>query len=191
MHFVNAERRPQRVTLPSLRQPRLVRPLELAVVPHDGGIIGRRLKEEAIRVSLEDDPAVQVPNFELVLRPLAHSGDENLPHPRRAQRAHLVEMTIPTVKVTDYADALGIGRPHCEAGAGHTIDGAQLRPELLVYSALVTLAKEKQIRFPQRRQERIRIARAADAALLVGDDQVVSINPARLGGGAFEEAGRS
>src|ERR1035441_8869328 len=104
MHFVNAERRPQRVTLPSLRQPRLVRPLELAVIPHDGRILGRGLKEEAIRISLEDDPSVQVANFELLFRPLAHSGDEDLPHPRRAQRAHLVEMPIPSVKVADYAD---------------------------------------------------------------------------------------
>ena len=189
MDFIDAQRRPQRVPLPPLRQPGLVRPLELAAIPDNGRVLGRRLEEEPVGISLQADLPVQVANLELVLRPFAHAGDEDLPHPRQAQRAHLVAVPVPIVEIADHADALGVGRPDREAGAGHPVDRAQLRPELVVNPALVPLAEEEQIRLAQRRQEGIRVARAADAALLIGDDQVISINAVRLGGDAFEEAG--
>ena len=57
--FVNAQRRPQRITLPPLRQPGLVRPLELAVAPHDGRVLRRLLEEEAVRIGLHADLAVR------------------------------------------------------------------------------------------------------------------------------------
>ena len=189
MDFVDAQWRPQRITLPPLRQPALVGPPELAVIPYNGRVVGRRLEEETVRISLHDDSALQVADFELVSRPLAYPRNEDLPHPRHAQRAHLVAMPIPVIEIADHADPLGVGRPDREAGAGHTIDGAQLGPELVINPALVPLPEQEQIRIPQRRQERIRVTRPANAALLIRNDQVVGINAVRFGGHALEEAG--
>ena len=187
--LVNAQRRPQRITLPPLCQPRFVRPLELAGVPHDGRVLGRRLEEEAARIGLHDDPVVQVAHLELVLRPLAHSRNKDLPHPGQPQRTHLVAMPIPFIEVANHADALRVGRPHSEAGAGHAVNRPQLGPQLVVNAALVPLPEEEQIRLAQGRQERVRIARPADPALLVRDEQFVGINAVRLGRDALEEAG--
>ena len=50
------------------------------------GVLGRRLEEEAVRIGLEDDLSVRVPNFELVERAFADAGNENLPHAGRAER---------------------------------------------------------------------------------------------------------
>ena len=54
--------------LPTLRQPGLVSPRELVVVPDDGCVLGRRLEKEAVGISLQYDSALQVANLELVLR---------------------------------------------------------------------------------------------------------------------------
>ena len=63
-----------------------------------------------------------------------------------------------------------------------------MRPELVIDPALIALAEKEQVRIPQRRQERIRITRAADAALLVGDHQVIRIDARGLGCHALEQA---
>ena len=187
MHLVDAERRAQRITLPPLRQPGRVRPLKLAVVPDDGRILGRGLEEEAVGISLQHDLALQAADLELVIGPLAHARNEDLPHARQAQRAHLVAAPVPVVEIADHADALSVGRPYREAGARHAVNRAQLGAQLVINPALVPLAEQEQVRLAQRRQERIRVAGAAHAPLLIGDDQVVGVNAVGLGGDAFEE----
>ena len=73
---------------------------------------------------------------------------------------------VPMVEIADDADALGVRRPDGEAGAVNAVNHAELRAELVVNFPLVALAEEKQIRFAERGQKRIRVARAARVAAL-------------------------
>ena len=68
----------------------------------------------------------------------------------------------------------------------NAVNRAKLRAELVVNFPLVALAKEKQIRFAQRRQKGIRIARAARVAGFIRDDQVVGVNGIGQLGDAFK-----
>ena len=70
MDFIDAQRRPQGIALPPLRQPGLVRPLEFAAVPHDGRVLRRFLEEEAVRIGLQDDLPVGIQHLEFVIAPL-------------------------------------------------------------------------------------------------------------------------
>ena len=76
-----------------------------------------------------------------------------------------MKAAVPMVEIADDADALRIRRPDGEAGAGHAVNHAQLRAELLVNFPFVALAEQKQIRFAERRQKGKRIARAAASGL--------------------------
>ena len=132
----------------------------LLVVPHDRGVLGRRFEEEPVGIGLEANVPVGIPDFILVVSPFAHAGNENLPHPGSAQRAHGVAAAVPVVEIAHHADALGVGRPDRETGAGDAVDHPQLRAQLFVNPPLVAFAKEIEIGLTQRGQKGIRIAGA-------------------------------
>src|SRR5437867_2819487 len=95
---------------------------------------------------------------------------------------------IPPIEITDDADAPGVGRPNAEADAGDPIDDAQLGAELVVNAPLVTLAEQVKIGFAEGWEKRIRIANAADAAMIVGDGELVRIYLSDLFGDSFKES---
>ncbi len=98
-------------------------------------------------------------------------------------------VAVPAVEIANDADPLRVGRPDGETGPRHAVNRAQLRAELLIKPALIPFAKQIQVRLAERRQERIRIAGAADLTAAVSDDQIVGINAVRLVGAALEDAG--
>ena len=100
-----------------------------------------------------------------------------------------MEPPVPIVEIADDADALGIRRPDGEARAGHAVNHAQLRAELLENFPLVALAEQEQIRFAQRRQKGKGIARAARVAGFIRDDEVVGINLVRRFGDGLKDIG--
>src|SRR5215469_12704397 len=138
-------------------EPVLVRPFEFFCVPHNGGVLGRVLKKETVRIGLQHDVSVNVPDFKFVNRTFAHAWNENLPNARRAERTHHVPATVPVIEAADHADALGIWGPNGEARAGHAIDDTELRTQFFVNAAFVTFAKEVEVRFAKSWQKRIRI----------------------------------
>ena len=87
---------------------------------------------------------------------------------------------IPVVEFAHHADALRVGRPNRETGAGDAIDHSQVRAELVVNAPLVALAEKVEVDLAQRRQKRISVARAPSVALVVGNDQVVGVHPIGL-----------
>ena len=176
------------IALAAIAQPRAVGPFEFLVVPDDGGVLRRQFEEESERISLHHDVAVRVANFEFVERALAHAGNENLPHARSAETAHRMKAPVPVIEIADDTDALRIRRPDGEARAGHAIDHAQLRAELVVDLPLIAFAEEIKILFAQRRQKRIRIAHSPRLARVIRDDEVVGINMIGLLAHAFEDA---
>src|SRR5437879_678712 len=97
-----------------------------------------------------------------------------------------MKTSVPIVEIADDADALRVRRPDGEARAGNAVNRAQLRAELVVDFPLVPLAEEKQIRLAERRQEGIRIARAAGFSLMIGDDEIVGVDGIRQFSFAFK-----
>ena len=75
------------------------------------------------------------------------------------------------------------------ARAGHAVQRAQLRAQLLVNAVLVALAEKIQIRLAQRGQEGIRIAPLRSRAIAPRHDDIVGINLVGLGGDPFEQPG--
>ena len=179
VHFINAHRRTQRIAFAAFLQPRVVGPLEFFGVPDNRRLLGRDLEEKPERVGVQLDVAVRVADLKFVMRALPHAGNENFPDAGRAEQAHRMKAPVPIVEIADDADALRVRRPDGEARAVNAVNRAQLRAELVVNFPLVAFAEQKQIRFAQRRQKGIRIARAARVAGLIRDDQIVGINGIR------------
>ena len=138
---------------------------------------------------MQANGAVERSNFIFVMGPFADAGNKNLPDPGRTEGAHLVAAPVPAVEIADDANALSVGGPDGEAGAGHAVNGAQLRAEFVVNPALVPLAEEIQIGLTESGEEGIGIARASKGAGFVGNHQVVSIHTVGFGCGAFEDIG--
>jgi hypothetical protein len=151
--LVNAHRRTQRVAFAAFFEPRVVGPLEFFRVPDDRGLLGRHLEEKPERIGVQLDFAVRVADLKFVMRADADAGQENFPDARRAEQPHRMKTSVPAVKIADDADALRVRRPDREARAGHAVNGAQLRAELVINFPLVALAKEKQVRLAERRQK--------------------------------------
>src|SRR5580765_2481770 len=122
MHFVNAHRRSQRIALAPLLQPGLIAPLKLSRAPHDRGVLRRLFKEKTERIRLQHYVSVKIFDLELVMRPFAHARNKNLPDTRRPKRSHGMTAAIPLVEIANDTDALRVGRPDGEAGAGDAID---------------------------------------------------------------------
>jgi hypothetical protein len=187
--FIDAHRRAQCVALAALLEPGVVVPLEMFAVPDDGRLLGRDLEEKSERVGVQLDVAVRVADLKFVMRTLSHAGNENFPHAGRAEQPHRMKPPVPVVEIADDADALGVWRPDGKAGAGHAINHAQLRAELLENFTLVALAEEEQVRFAQRRQKGKGVARAARFASFIGDDEVVGIDLVRQFGDGLKDIG--
>src|SRR5436190_3943546 len=184
--FIDADRRLQRIGFRSAVNPCLIGPLEFPVVPNDGIVARVAFEEEAERVGLLDDVPLAIANFVFVLVALLYARDKNFPDAGLAKRTHQVETAIPIVEVADDADALGVGGPDGEAGAGHAINSAQLGAQLIIDAELLALAEQIQIRFADGGQEGIGIARAMHLAGAIRDYQLISVNTVCGGGGAFE-----
>ncbi len=137
MDLVDRQRPVQGVGGPASLQPLVVAPL-VARLGHHAGRGRRQLGGEGGRVGLE--PQVAVGGEDLVLVPGArtHPRQEQLPHPRGAQRAHGVEATVPAVEVAHHPHGPGRGGPHREGGAPHPLVlahvGTEHPPEALVAS---------------------------------------------------------
>src|SRR6266481_4757533 len=187
MHFVDAQGRTERILFASVLQPGLVGPGELAIVPYDRGVFRGGLEERAIGIGFEDDGAKSMLNLILVERALAKAGHEQFPDARGPQRAHRVTTPVPGVEVADDTDPPGIRRPNREAGARRAVNDAQLRAELVVNALLFALAEKVEVNLTERGQKGIRIAGALNVSLMIGDDQIISVNALGLFSDAFEE----
>ena len=150
MHFINAHWGAQRVACPATLEPFIVRPLEPGVVPNDGCILGRDLKEEAKGISFQDNVSVNILKLKFVVSPLADARNKYLPNSRHPQQSHRVATSIPMIEVAHDADTSGVRRPHREAGSFHPVHRSQLCAKFFKNPSLITFAKQEQIRLAER-----------------------------------------
>src|SRR5262249_13530353 len=128
------------------------------------GVLGRGLEEKSVGIGFESDQPVLITHFVFVMGSFADSRNKNLPNTRGPERAHLVNTAVPVIEITDDADAMGIGSPHCEARTRDAVDSSQLGTELFIDPPLVPFSKQVEIGFTQCWQERIGIACAPNVA---------------------------
>ena len=160
VHLVDRHRRAQRVGRAARRSSHCSSRQTCFGVPDDGRVRGRHLGVERDRVALQAQPAVLRAELELVLRALLDAGDEQLPDPGRAERAHRVQPPVPGVEVADDRDRARVRRPDGERGADDAVDLADVRAEPLVEVLVAALHREVEVELAERRQERVRVAHA-------------------------------
>ena len=170
-------------------EPLVVAPDVLGVV-HHRGVGGRHLGVERERIGLQPQPSFLRPELELVLRPFVHAGDEQLPDPRRAERAHRVQAAVPGVEVAHDGDRARVRRPDGERGADHAVELADVRAEPLVEVLVAALHGEVEVELAERRQERVRVADGEDVAVRVLDLELVLERQLRLRQQRLPEPGR-
>ena len=172
MHLVDRHRAAQRVGGGAALEPVLVAPGVLRLV-HDRGVGGRHFGVEREWIGLEPQTTLLRPDLELVLRALVHAGDEQLPDPRGAERAHRMQASVPGVEVAHHGDRARIRRPDGEGRAHHAVELAHVRAEPLVEVLVAALHGEVEVELAERRQERIRIADSEDVAVRILDLELV------------------
>ena len=100
---------------------------------------------------------VCVLTWNLYPEPSAKPGNEEFPHPGRAEDAHRMATAIPAVEVPDHADASRRRRPDGELHAAHAVHLRIVGAEFLVDPRVVALVEEIEVEIGQRRQERVRV----------------------------------
>ena len=102
VNFVNRHRPVELTGLrATLIHPRAIAPLKFRGVADDRGVVRWRLKARAIRICLNEKTAALVADFKFVELALAEARHKQLPHPRRAERAHRMKATIPAIEIAD------------------------------------------------------------------------------------------
>ncbi len=131
MHLVDRDRLAQPVPRAATLEPALIAP---AVVRarDDRRRLWRMLGLEGERIRPQQQRSVVGADLELVACADPRAGDEQLPHARAAQRAHLVQAPVPAVEVPDDAHRPRARRPHGEARARRAGDLAHVCAKPLV-----------------------------------------------------------
>src|SRR5256885_914563 len=83
------------------------------------------------RVGLDAQAALLRADLELVFRAFDYAGYEELPDPRRPERAHRVQPAVPRVEIADDRDRARIRRPDGECRPDGAVDVAHVCAELL------------------------------------------------------------
>ena len=164
--LVDRHRLVQRRARPPPLEPLLVAPDVLGAV-HDRRGLGRVLGLERVRVGLLEAVAVGPRDLVLVVVAGPDLGDEQLPDPARAERAHRVQPRVPVVEVADHGDRLRGGSPNRERGAVDALELAHVRAEAAVDLLVAALAREVQVELADRRREAVGILDPVAAALVL------------------------
>ena len=80
---------------------------------------------------------------------------------------------IPVIKRPDHRDARGIGGPHGERRAGHTIQDTQLRTELFPETEMAPFVKQMQVQLAEGWTKAIRVITQHLATIAVADGETV------------------
>jgi len=189
MHLVDRHRALEGAPRRARAHPRLVAPLVPVQVGHDRRRAGAQLRVESVRIGLLDVVAVR-PRAQVVFVRLAHAhaGDEQLPDAAVRVIAHGMHARVPAVEAADHAHAVGVGRPHGEPHARHTVQSVRVRAELLVALQVAALAEQVQVIIGEHRREGIRIDERLALALVGHDLHAVARRLCRGGNGGLEEA---
>ena len=168
VNFVNRHRPVELTGLrATLVHPRAIAPLKFRGVADDRGVVRWRLKASAIRIRLNQKTAALVADFKFVELALAEARHKQLPHPRRAERAHRMKATIPAIETADDRNPRRRRCPHGKRNSGHATKGAQVRTEFVVDPMFITLIEQEQILIPERRQKAVGIEELPDFAVRV------------------------
>ena len=176
MHLVDGERAGVGVLRGALGHPFVVCPF-VAGIRDEGSGRRRHLRALGHRVGLLMPREVVV--LDLVLVPLAleRSGDEDLPHSRRAERAHGVQAAVPTVEVADDPNGLGVGRPHREAHAADVAElageGLHVRAECFPQPLVAALREQVEVELSDGRKEPVGIVAPVFDVAVDRDDPVI------------------
>ena len=141
-------------------------------------VFGGSSVSQRVRVGLEQDLVVLGEDLVLVVRARSDAGEEQLPDPGRAERAHRVQAAVPGVEVADDADRAGRRAPRPRTpsrsiglpGSSSRDVGAEPLVELLV----APLADQVQVELAERRQERVRVVDRELAGVAVVDLELVA-----------------
>ena len=119
------------------------------------------------------------------------TGNEQLPYPRRAEGAHLIDPAVPEVPVADHPDRFGVGRPNGKGGPGDALVDSRMGAEHLPQLAVPALAEQVQVELADGGPGPVGIVkdkRGRPAGLSVVGFQAIPTGTRRHGG--FEDAGR-
>ncbi len=147
---------------------------------------GRHLGAAGHRVGADRVRTVRAADVVLVQRALADPGQEQLPHPGRAQRTHRGARAVPVREVAGDPHTARVRRPHGEPGPGHALVDHRLRPERPPQLLVSALADQMQVQFADGGPEAVRVV-DLDGVVLVPHLQPV-LRDLRHGQHAGEEA---
>lgn len=171
MDLVHRERGLVDRAVAPVRHPVLVPPLVVRG-GDDGGGRGRDLGAAGHRIGPDRVRAVRAADIELVERALPDAGQEQLPHPGRAERAHRRARAVPVGEVTGHPHPARVRRPYGEPGPGHPLVDHRLRAERPPQLLVAALPDQMQIQLTERGQEAVRVVHL-DGVVVVRDPEPV------------------
>ena len=111
--------------------------------PHDGRIGGRMFRPEPHRIGLErPDRPMLAQNLILIGRAFTQTGNECLPHPRRAAPPHRMAPPVPDVEIPHDRHTLRIRGPDGEMRALHALMRDDMRAQHLPKPLMRALAQK-------------------------------------------------
>ena len=190
MELVDRHRRAGVVRVVALRQPFIVTPGVVELVRHDRSRLRPQLHATGEGIALDVDFTIGRLDLELVEGAGGQSRHEELPHARRAARAHRVVPAIPAVEVADDADPPRGGGPDGETDAGTSVHAPQMGAELVIYVQVGALAEQVEVEVAQQRREGVRIGGPVEEVASAGELELVGEGHLVIAHGPLEEAVR-
>ena len=160
VHLVDRDRARERASAARRRSSQSASCHSYAESDDDGGVLRRELRR-GTRAGRPSAAACRPRSrsSNLYRAPGATSGEEELPDPGRAERAHRVQAAVPAVEVADHADRARRSAPRPRSATPATpSDLADVRAEAAVQLLVPALAGEVEVELADRRQERVRVA---------------------------------
>ena len=155
VHFVERDRRVERVALAALLHPLAVGPLVSVERPDLRAGLGGRLVVHAERIGLVDAISVVArPDSILVDIADADAGDPAFPYPRLAVRLERRLRVVPAVEIADHRHAVGVGRPYREIRSVLSVPFHRARAELFVQARVRAFVEQMQVGRTQQRRRR-------------------------------------
>ena len=121
IHFIDADRFPVEVLLLPGRDPAFILPGKPVDIADHGCGIRPELLAEGVGIRLQiSEPALGL-ELELIVFPFFHAGNEDFKDAGIPQSAHLVQPSVPAVKIPDHADPHSVGRPNRKMHSFHAV----------------------------------------------------------------------
>ena len=149
MRLVNSHRGFQGIRCGPFGKPGGIAPLKVRYIACHRSRAGAVFRRKCIRIRFEQDLPAGGCDGKFVELSIGKAGHKCLINPAVLRLSHRIQIRVPSIEITDYADRRCMGRPHGKIIACLTVVCKRMRAQLLINPVVASLAVQVAVQFTQ------------------------------------------